>query len=131
MGNTKELWKKLKYWQKGALLGTLIGVLFQIYIYSMYGDYTVTKINLLQFIPLFFYALLSNSTSDVLTMISFIFVVMWYTLLGTLFGVLYQYLKNKIKKHPKLLFFISLFIFILVIILINFFTMGLLFRNAG
>jgi len=136
MEKIKKMWDKLKYWQKGAILGLLFGILFTLYMHIFHGAYVTSDISFswfdfFHFIPLMLYAFIFNSTSDVLSLVSFLFVAIWYTMLGVFLGLIYQYLKKNYAKHSISLFILAFFVFLIIIFAINYITIGLLMSGAA
>jgi len=132
----KSFWGKLKYWQKGSIFGLLFSILFTLYMYVFHGAYVTSDISFswfdfFHFIPLMLYAIIFNSTSDVLSVVSFLFVAIWYTLLGFLLGLIYHYLKKKNTKYSIFLFILVFFIFLIAIFIINYVAIGLLMSGAA
>jgi len=136
MEKIKEMWNKLKYWQKGAVLGLLFGILFTLYMYIFHGAYATSDISFrwydfFHFIPLMLYALIFNSTSDVLSVVSFLFISIWYTLLGFFLGLIYQYLNKNYAKYSIFLFILVFFVFLTIVFAINYIAIGLLMSGAA
>ena len=132
----KEFWKKLNYWQKGGLIGFIIGCLCQILIYIDYYVFDSYRIigfiSLLVFFPLGIFFV--TPTIEKFEFFSFIAFVGWFTILGMIFGWFYwmiynKYFKNKFKKTLTRLI-ISVLIIILMFIALIFINLIFILISA-
>ena len=131
MANIKEIWKKMKYWQKGALCGLVFGILFHIYIFifrnSIYPD---TDKLLFLFLPqalnVFIFGF--SSIKAHITISSLISLSLWHFILGSLFGLIYYYMNKSVKNKILGLF---LTIIIIIIIIIGIFATLLIVSKAS
>ena len=99
--NLKDRWRKLEYWEKGAISGFLVGLIGYLFVYtrwlvSLYPNHYIclfpskSRCEFIDFFP----------KSILLFIKSLIVVLILLVIVGILFNYLYSWLKKKIeKKH--------------------------------
>lgn len=100
MIKVKKLWRKLKYWQKGGIIGLIFGL---IALFVMY-NYVSTFSNIFIVLPYLFFVtilwILNALPNDPLApegivVIAIFLSTIFYTLLGILMGVIIGKIKKK------------------------------------
>jgi len=123
----KEIWNKLKYWQKGLIIGLLFGIVYQIFIlfldvigFKIYGQLGFKALHL---IPIIFFG---DSVS------LSIIIVIWYGILGLFLGWIYKILVNITpKKYVFYAFLLVIIMLIITLIFIDLRILNLMFRDFG
>lgn len=139
MEKVKKFWNKLRYWQRGALIGLLFGLLFHIYIYLFKDSayiFDIFKISTWMFhlVPLFLIIFLMPSNllfEAKINVSNFITILIWYSLIGLIIGLIYGYIKNKKWSYTKkiIIFILSIILFAVLIIFLNFSLMVYIFSK--
>jgi len=126
MKKLKEIWDKLKYWQRGAIIGLLFGILYQFFIsfldrvnFKIYGYLGFESLHL---IPL----VLFGGTKYIQ-----ILIVIWYGIIGTFLGLIYKILIDKTKKNTLRFLILVIIILIVILYIIDLKILGLMFTGLG
>ena len=138
MANIKEIWKKMKYWQKGALCGFLLGILIYLFIgiyrNNVYLDDSATWLLLFLFLPDGLRVFISWNLDSILaysTLSSSLSLFLWHVILGSLFYTIYYYITQKLIRKKVLGLFLTIISFLLIIFILNFCVAILIFSRAA
>lgn len=121
MEKIKEFWNKLKYWQKGGVIGLIFGIFIQIFMFMFFGSYN-NLLNWLHFGALVISSLSSPLNDQTGKIIPFLTIILWYGLLGLILGSILNLIKKKVKN--RFILWIS-FSFVIVIIIVILYIMNL------
>ena len=135
----KKFWNKLKYWQNGCIIGFLYGLIIIVCLQLIHGTFGLdidisglsAYIIFLHFIPIMLHTLLFDLSFNTISIYSFIFVLIWYALLGVFLGFVYQILKKLFTRHLTLYFIISLVVFMVLIWILNFYIFVSIVSKIG
>jgi|TARA_Y100000310_G_scaffold345855_1_gene471463 hypothetical protein len=137
----KEVWDKLKYWQKGGVIGLFIGVLFNLYLYTNKSGYDIELLtifnvhlrdSLFHLVPLMLYSFIFDSAINTnINFINLTMVIIWYILVGILFGLIYKFIKDKYPNYSVPFFISTIFAYAIIIVVVNFLILMLLLAKAA
>ena len=103
MANIKEIWKRMKCWQKGALCGLLFGILVYlflgIYHNNVYSNDSATLLLLFLFLPdglRVFITWNLGATQTYSTISGALSLFLWHAILGSLFYTIYYYITQRL-----------------------------------
>ncbi len=139
---SKGFWSKLKDWQKGITLGILFSIILHLFTIFKGGNYffqigkigsfTLSTLHF-HFFPLSFFGpedLLFQKTVSVL---NFVAVTLWYSLIGFILGMLRSFLTDRpyLRKYITFIFPLLFAILILIVVLANRFIAISILSNLG
>ena len=101
----REIWSKLQYWQKGSVIGVLVGLLVVAYLYIFRSGDLLTSSNLNIFVglhltPLFVAAkVTSHSLNDKVWFLGAASILVWYAFFCYVGSVIFSLLSKKLKSN--------------------------------
>jgi len=137
MEKKKEFWNRLRIWQRGGLIGFLLGLLLVGYVLALRNGYffngnEFTYLTMFNIIPLYFSATaFSYAMNESLRIPSIITMLLWYSVIGIIISQIYSSIRFRFKKK-QILVFIAVFVSVIIlIILANFLILGYIFSGAN